>query len=208
MTEPFTYVSIRFTFHSFCLGPQQRILHKSCEHEFPAVKVLFLWQKFFSRELTSTCLFNHVCSFQTAFQGDEMIPLSAIIVQRSPTPPTPGTTRLTFSVSSLGVEPVSAALESAFPPGPANLNTFACLLMNCSPGNCLFPLSTFLLALKNLFFFNFQEPLVYYRYLSFVICFTSIYFSKLIIFILFVYGFFFHRKFNIPTKSHRSTPLL
>ena len=41
-----------------------------------------------------------------------MIPLSAVILQRSPTPP-PGTTRLRFSVGSLGAEPVSVA----FPQG-------------------------------------------------------------------------------------------
>ena len=89
-TEPFTYMSICFIFHRFFRAPQQRILHKGCEHEFPAMKVLFLWQKFFIRELTSTCLFNHICSFQTAFQGDEMILLSAISIQSPPPLVLPG----------------------------------------------------------------------------------------------------------------------
>ena len=161
-TEPLTYMSIRFIFHGFFLAPQQRILHKCCGHEFPAMKVLFLRQKFFIWGLTSTCLFNHICSFQTAFQGDEMILLSAISVQRPPAPHTPRTARLIFSVNAWGWSPVSGVLESAFPPRLRNLNVFTCLSMNCSSVNCLF-MSTFLLALKNLFFVNFQEPLVYYR---------------------------------------------
>lgn len=131
------------------------------------MKVLSLWQKLFLRELTSTCLFHHICSFQTAFQGDEMTLLSAISVQRSPAPHAPRPARLICSVSAWGWSPGSAALESAFPSRLLNWNIFTCLSMSCSSVNCLF-MSTFLLALKNLFVVHFQEPLFYYRHSSFI----------------------------------------
>ena len=79
------------------------------------MKVLSLWQKLFLRELTSSCLFHHICSFQTAFQGDEMILLSAISVQRSPAPHARRPARLICSVSAWGCSPGSAVPESAFP---------------------------------------------------------------------------------------------
>ena len=74
---------------------------------------------------------------------------------------------LICSVSAWGWSPGSAALESAFPSRLLDWNVFTCLSMSCSSVNCLF-MSTFLLALNNLFVVHFQEPLFYYRHSSFI----------------------------------------
>ena len=209
-TEPFTENSIRFIFHSFFLVPQQRKLHRSCEHEFPAMKVLSLWQKLFLRELTSTCLFHHICSFQTAFQGDEMILLSAISVQRSPAPHArrpgpPGSSAVSVpGGGALGQRRLNLHFPRDF---WTETSSRVCRWVALLWIAYLCPLSCWLLTICLLSISRSLCSIIDIHHSS-VVGFTNTYFSKFIIFILFVYGFFFHRTFAIPAEPNGSAPLV
>lgn len=163
----------------------------------------------------STCLFNRICSFQTAFQGGVMILISAISIQGSLIPYTPRTTRPVFGVW----QPEGGALcqwcfNRHFPDGSwlwtsppvsqqiVNELLFCELLIYILCPSFYWFLKIFFLSISNSL-----RSIIGIHHLS-VVCFTNMYSSKFIIFILFVYGFFFHTKINIPTKSNIPTFLV
>lgn len=126
-----------------------------------------------------------------------MILLSAINT-RSPPPLMLAGPPGSSVVSVPGVQPGSAVPESAFPSRllMKHLHVFVDELLFCE-----LPIYVQMLSISG------ASVLLQTLIIHLSSAFTNTYFSKFIIFILFVYGFLFHRTFTIPAESNRSAPL-